>query len=196
MTQASRNNESPALRRALFLDRDGTIITDEHYLNDATRVRLVPGSATSIARANALGILIVIVTNQSGIGRGIITQTQYEAVAARVHELLREEGAHIDATYYCPDLPDVADDISCRKPGTRMYRMAAAEHGIDLTRSAYIGDKWRDVHPALATGGFGVLVPNGATDAADIDRALLSANTAADIEQAITQALVWMGVVE
>lgn len=193
---ASRNDASPTLRRALFLDRDGTIITDEHFLNDATRVRLMPGAAASIARVNALGILVVIITNQSGIGRGIIKQPQYEAVAARVHELLREESAHVDATYYCPDLPDVPDDISCRKPGTLMYQMAAAELGIDLARSAYIGDKWRDVHPALALGGFGVLVPNGGTDAADIDRALLSANTAADIEQAVTQALVWMRVVE
>ncbi|MGV3711124.1 MAG: D-glycero-alpha-D-manno-heptose-1,7-bisphosphate 7-phosphatase [Gemmatimonas sp.] len=187
---------STALRQALFLDRDGTIITDEHFLNDAERVRLVPGAASWIARANRAGILVVIVTNQSGIGRGIISQDQYDAVAERVIELLSDEGALIDATYYCADHPDVAADVTCRKPAMQMYWTAARELGIDLARSAYMGDKWRDVQPALTAGGLGILIPNHETDQADIDRAMLTAHTAADVGQAISHALVWMGVVE
>lgn len=183
-------------RPALFLDRDGTIITDEHFLNDPDRVRLMPGAATSIALANGYGVPVVIITNQSGIGRGMITQQQYDAVAARLIETLKAEGAQIDATYYCADLPDVPLEISCRKPSINMYHRAALEYGLDMARSAYIGDKWRDVAPALTAGGLGILVPNHTTDSSDIDRAVLTAHTAADIEQAITQALVWMRVRE
>jgi len=186
----------PTLRAALFLDRDGTVITDEHYLNDVERVRLMPGAASSIARANHAGIPVVIITNQSGIGRGMITQEQYEAVAERLLALLASDGALIDATYHCPDHPNVPAEESCRKPGNWMYQKAANDLGLDLTRSAYVGDKWRDVQPALTAGGLGILVPNHGTEQADIDRAVLTAHAAADIEQAITHALVWMGVEE
>ncbi|MEO7360982.1 MAG: HAD family hydrolase [Gemmatimonadaceae bacterium] len=186
----------PPLRAALFLDRDGTVITDEHYLNDAERVRLMPGAASSIARANLAGIPVVIITNQSGIGRGMITQEQYNAVADRLLALLASDGALIDATYHCPDHPNVPAAESCRKPNIRMYETAANDLGLDLARSAYVGDKWRDVQPALTTGGLGILVPNHDTEQLDIDRAVLTAHTAADIEQAVTQALVWLGVVD
>lgn len=185
-----------ALRSALFLDRDGTIITEEHFLNDPERVRLMPGAASSIARANRAGIPVVVVTNQSGIGRGIISQEQYDAVAERFLETLAADGALIDATYYCADHPDVPEAETCRKPAMTMYWRAAKELGISLAQSAFIGDKWRDVQPALTSGGLGILVANAGTDQSDIDRALLTAHTAADIEGAITQALVWMRVVE
>lgn len=183
-------------RAALFLDRDGTIITDEHYLNDPDRVRLMPGAASSIALANSLGVPVIIITNQSGIGRGIISQEQYDAVAARLIETLASEGARIDATYYCADLPDVPIEESCRKPSISMYRRAAQDHSLDLACSAYIGDKWRDVQPALTAGGLGILVPNHSTETADVDHAVLMAHAASTIEQAITQALVWMRVLE
>lgn len=196
MTDQSTGSTRPALRSALFLDRDGTIISDEHYLNDVERVRLTPGAASSIARANQTDIPVVIITNQSGLGRGMITQEQYDAVAARLLALLRSDGARIDATYYCPDRPEVPEADSCRKPGMGMYVAAARELGLDLARSAYVGDKWRDVQPALTAGGLGILVPNHATTQSDIDRAVLLAHTAADIEQAITHALVWLGVAE
>lgn len=188
--------EETALRPALFLDRDGTVITDEHYLNDPERVRLLPGASTWIARANRAGILVVIVTNQSGIGRGIISQEQYDAVAERLSDVLATEGALIDATYYCADHPDVAADVTCRKPAMQMYWTAARELGIDLAKSAYMGDKWRDVQPGVTAGGLGILIPNGETEQSDIDRAMLTAHTAADVGQAISHALAWMGVAE
>ncbi len=196
LNASSTHATREALRPALFLDRDGTIISDEHFLNDPERVRLMPGAASSIMRVNRAGIPVVVITNQSGIGRGIITQDQYDAVAERLNDVLALEGALIDATYYCPDHPDVPDAETCRKPQLTMYMQAARHLGIDVARSAYIGDKWRDVQPALTAGGLGILVPNHLTEQADIDRALLLAHTAADIEQAIAHALVWMGVGE
>ncbi|MBC8088305.1 MAG: HAD-IIIA family hydrolase [Phycisphaerae bacterium] len=179
-------------RGALFLDRDGTIITDEHYLNDPDGVQLLPGALTAITRANAAAVPVVVVTNQSGIGRGLISRQQYEAVASRLCEMLEAGGARVDATYFADDLPGTEHADGRRKPGLGMYREAAADLELDLAKSAYIGDKWRDVQAALTTNGLGILVPNGHTELADIERAALSAHTAADIEQAVTRALVWM----
>lgn len=164
---------SPALqaRAALFIDRDGTIIADAHYPSLASQVRLIPGAAAAIARANSTGVLVIVVTNQSGIARGMITVAQYESVRVRMDALLVAAGAYVDATFHCPHWPDVQGPCDCRKPGLGMYRDAAAQFDIDLTRSAYIGDRWRDVQPALATGGFGVLVPGVETAETDVEQA-------------------------
>ena len=158
-------------RAALFVDRDGTIIADAHYLADPAGVRLLPGAAAAIARANARGVPVVIVTNQSGIARGSITVAQYEAVRGRLDALLARHGAYVDATFHCPHWPQVSGPCDCRKPGLGMYRDAAAKFGLDLARSAYIGDRWRDVQPAQATGGIGILVPGVETPEADLDAA-------------------------
>ena len=179
---------------ALFLDRDGTIIADEQYLNNADRVKLLPGAVHAITKANSLGIPVVVVTNQSGIGRGLITEAQYAAVAERLHNLLAVGGARIDATYYCSQTPDSNGPRNCRKPALLMYQQAALEHGLDLARSAYIGDKWRDVEPALKVDGYGVLVPTADTSVEDVERARSFAHTAPDVGEAITAAIAWMGV--
>ncbi|MDQ6613129.1 MAG: HAD hydrolase-like protein, partial [Gemmatimonadota bacterium] len=107
-------------------------------------------------------------------------------------ELLSVHGAQITATYYCPETPDSAGADSCHKPALRMYQQASREHDIDLAASAYIGDKWRDVEPAIKMSGYGVLVPTAATSADDVERARLSAHIAQDIEQAVGNALAWM----
>ncbi len=160
-----------ALRPALFIDRDGTLIADAHYLADASLVRLLQGAAQAVERANNAGVPVVVVTNQSGIARGLITPAQYDQVRARTDALLDRGGARVDATYHCPHWPDIGGPCECRKPGLGMYRQAAADLGIDLTRSAYIGDRWRDVQPALANHGFGVLVPGVETHECDIEQA-------------------------
>jgi histidinol-phosphate phosphatase family protein len=98
------------------------------------------------------------VTNQSGIARGIFTEAEYEQVHHRMAELLAAEGAHVDATYMCPHHPNYDGVCECRKPGTLLFRRAAHEHALDLTRSTYIGDRWRDVSPGLALGGHGILI--------------------------------------
>jgi D-glycero-D-manno-heptose 1,7-bisphosphate phosphatase len=176
-------------RPALFIDRDGTVIADAHYLADPAGVRLLPGAAAAIARANAIGVLVVIVTNQSGIARGLITPAQYEAVRARTDALLAQHGARVDATYHCPHWPAASGPCDCRKPGLGMYREAAAEFGIGLERSAYIGDRWRDVQPARDTGGVGVLVPGVETPEADLDLARMHVSPRLLIAHSLTDAV-------
>jgi histidinol-phosphate phosphatase family protein len=150
------------LTPAVFLDRDGTIIHDAHYLADPAGVRLLPGAAEAIARLNAAGIPVVVATNQSGIGRGYFSEADFLAVQARVEELLAAEGAKVDAVYHCPHAPDAEPPCDCRKPGVGLFLRAAEEHGLDPARSWYVGDRLRDLAPAERLGGRGILVRAGA----------------------------------
>jgi D-glycero-D-manno-heptose 1,7-bisphosphate phosphatase len=155
---------------AVFLDRDGTIIEDVHYLARPEQVKLIDGAAEAIARINSLLVPVFVVTNQSGIGRGLFTIEDHDLVTKRLDELLAERGATIDASYYCPHAPDV--ECECRKPGTLLYRNAKSDHPeIDLSRSLYVGDRLRDVEPSVTLGGTGVLVPSPETPQSDIDAA-------------------------
>jgi len=154
---------SPA-RPAVFLDRDGTIIHDRDYLADPAGVELLPGAAEAIARLNRAGYVVVVVTNQSGIGRGYMTVADYQAVHSRFVEILEAEGARIDAAYYAPQAPDDPDPEEMRKPGAGMYLRAAREHHIDLARSWLIGDRLRDVTPAARLGARPILVPSHQTE--------------------------------
>lgn len=156
------------LRPALFLDRDGTINVDTVHVSRPDTVRLIPGAAAAIARVNAAGVPVIVVSNQSGIGRGLFTVDEYEQVRARIDELLAAEGARVLATYYCPHSPDAEPPCECRKPGAALYRAAAAEHGIDLARSWYVGDRLRDIQPARTFGGRGILVPRDTTPGVDV----------------------------
>ncbi len=158
-------------RGAVFFDRDGTLIDDEHYLSDPALVRLRPGAATAVRAVRAAGLAAVVVTNQSGIGRGLFDEDAYEAVRARLDALLADEGAPLDASYHCPHAPDVGPACDCRKPAPGLFRRAAAEFGLDLVRSAGVGDRVRDLTPVVALGGYGVLVPSPDTPLADITRA-------------------------
>lgn len=152
---------SEPLRPAVFLDRDGTVIQEREYLADPAGVRLVPGAAEAIRRLRAAGYAVVIVTNQSGIARGLYRESDYRAVAARLDTMLARAGARPDGTYHCPHHPDLTGPCPCRKPGTGMHRRAAEELGLDLAASVYVGDKPTDVEPGLALGGRGVLVRTG-----------------------------------
>jgi D-glycero-D-manno-heptose 1,7-bisphosphate phosphatase len=156
------------LRPALFLDRDGTVNIDTVHVSLPDTVRLIPGAAAAIARVNAAGIPVIVISNQSGIGRGLFTVEDYERVRARIDALLAAEGAHVLATYYCPHSPDAEPACECRKPGPALYRLAAAEHGLDLARSWYVGDRLRDIQPAKTFGGRGVLVPRDTTPGVDV----------------------------
>jgi histidinol-phosphate phosphatase family protein len=146
-------------RPAAFLDRDGTIIDDVEYIRDPDDVVLVPGAASAIRRLNDARVPVIVVTNQSGIARGRLTTEDYESVQERLRTMLRDEaGAWIDASYMCPHHPDFTGSCTCRKPGPLLFHRAAADHDLDLSRSAYIGDRWRDVAPALRFGGLGIAV--------------------------------------
>jgi D-glycero-D-manno-heptose 1,7-bisphosphate phosphatase len=156
------------LRPALFLDRDGTINVDTIHVSRPDNVRLIPGAAAAIARVNAVDMPVIVMTNQSGIGRGLFSVEEYESVRVRINELLAEGGAQVLATYYCPHSPEVTPACDCRKPGPALYRQAAAEHGIDLAKSWYVGDRLRDIQPAKTFGGHGILVPRDTTPGADV----------------------------
>jgi D-glycero-D-manno-heptose 1,7-bisphosphate phosphatase len=148
-------------RGAVFLDRDGTIIEDAGYLRQPEQVHLLPGSA-EIRRLNEAGLPVIVVTNQSGIARGILTADDYQATQRRVDELLEREGARIDAHYFCPHLPELTGPCECRKPGLLLYRQAAERFDVNLKASWWVGDRIRDVIPAESFGARGILVRTGA----------------------------------
>ena len=177
-------------RRAAFVDRDGTIIEDVHYLSRVDDVRLVPGAAAALARLTAAGVPIVIVTNQSGIARGYYTEADYARVAAHVVRVLHDAGVPVLASYHCPHHPAVTGPCDCRKPGVLLYERAAREHGLDLARSLYVGDRWRDVEPALRLDGTGILVPSTDTPDEDRARAERDATVAATLDAAISSFLI------
>ncbi len=150
-----------SLRPCVFLDRDGTIIADPGYLRDPALVVLLHGAGPAIARLNRAGLPVIVVTNQSGISRGLLTEAEYRSVAARLEQLLAPFGARIDATYHCPHAPERDGPCSCRKPGLRLFERAATEHGLDLAASWWVGDRLSDVLPASAVGGAGLVVETG-----------------------------------
>lgn len=150
-----------ARRPAAFLDRDGTLIMERHYLADPDGVELLPGAALALRALRAAGYALVVVTNQSGIARELIRPAEYEAVQRRLDEVLAEEGVALDGVYHCPHHPDYTGPCACRKPGLALYRRAELEFGLDLAGSIYIGDREGDVLPALALGGTGYLVRTG-----------------------------------
>src|SRR5213596_2173678 len=126
-----------ALSAAVFLDRDGTVIEDRDYCSDPKDVKIFPGATEALRRLKSNGFKLIIITNQSGIGRGLFTVEQYRAVEA---EVLRQLGVGlIDATYFCPDVP--GQYSTCRKPAPGMIVEATREHQIDLSHSVLIGDK-------------------------------------------------------
>jgi D-glycero-D-manno-heptose 1,7-bisphosphate phosphatase len=158
-------------RRAAFLDRDGTLIEDTNFLADANRMRLLPGATDAVRTLNERNVLAIVVTNQSGIARGLISEAQYEATRARLVTLMKEAGARIDATFHCPHFPALNGPCECRKPGTLLYRRAAEQFGIDLSVSLYVGDRDRDIAPGLTFGGFARLVPSPSTPEAELNQA-------------------------
>ena len=152
-------SQSQALRHAIFLDRDGTINKEVNYLCTPDQFELLAGAAETIAWWNTHNWIVVLVTNQAGIGRGLFSRQDLEAVHKRMTVELSRRGAHLDAIYYCPHHPD--EGCKCRKPGTLLFEQAAEELGIDLKKSFLIGDKLTDVLPARQLGANAILVKTG-----------------------------------
>lgn len=156
-------------RRALFLDRDGTLIVDAHYPRDPAVVELLPGAAEALAEAVRAGWALVVVSNQSGVARGRITPAEAAAVQARVDELFAAAGVRFDAVRFCFHGPD--DGCACRKPSPGMLEGAARELGLCLGASVMVGDKPSDVRAGRSAGcrtvGFGPPQDWG-DDAADV----------------------------
>jgi len=151
--------EPSRLRPAVFLDRDGTITEEVGYLNHASRFRMFPFVAAAIRRLNAAGLPVIVVTNQSGVGRGYFP----ESLVHTVHELmayqLAQAGAKVDAIYYCPHTS--AENCNCRKPKIGMLERAAHDHALDLQRSFVVGDRFGDMELARNARARGVLVRTG-----------------------------------
>jgi histidinol-phosphate phosphatase family protein len=146
-----------ALSPAVFIDRDGTIMEDCVYCSDPKNVKIFPGVPDALRRLKSNGFKLIIITNQSGIGRGLFTVDQYRAVQA---ELLRQLGDRlIDATYFCPDVP--SQHSTHRKPAAGMVFEATREHQIDLSRSFLIGDNEIDVECAHNAGVRAIRVKTG-----------------------------------
>lgn len=148
-------------RPAAFLDRDGTLVVERHYLADPAGVELVPGVAAALRRLQAAGWALIVVTNQSGIARGLYDEAAFHAVQRRVEEALAEQGVRLDSVGYCPHHPDYTGPCACRKPGTLLFTAAAERLGIDFASSAFIGDRLKDVLPARELGGRAFLVRTG-----------------------------------
>ena len=174
-------------RRAVFLDRDGTLIEDPGFLHEADRVALLPGAADAVARLTQAGFAVVTVSNQSGIARGLFGVRDYRAVEARVAELLARHGAKLDGSYFCPHHPSYTGPCDCRKPGTKLFEQAASDLGLDLERSWWIGDRVRDIVPGRRLRGQSVLVETGFGGAERADALALGFPVAASLAGAVNE---------
>ena len=146
---------------AAFLDRDGTVIVEKDYLADPALIRFVDGAFEALRLLRDHGYKLVIVTNQSGIARGLYTLDDYRAVESGMEQQLAAEGIILDGVFFCPHHPDFTGRCDCRKPGLGMYRDAARKLDLDLARSVYVGDRLKDVLPAHELGGRAFLVLTG-----------------------------------
>ncbi len=162
-----RENETEGSGRpAAFLDRDGTLTVERGYVTDPCDLELERGAAAAVARLNASGVLAVVVSNQSGVARGLMTEDDLAGVHDRLVELLAAGGATLDGAYYAPNYPDarvtaLGRDTSWRKPATGMVEAAVRDLGADLDQSAMFGDQVTDLEMAARAGIRGVLVRTG-----------------------------------
>ena len=150
-------------KTAIFLDRDDTLIVDKPYLNDPAGLEFTPTAVAAVRRLNAAGIPAILITNQSGLARGLISTEQLEAVHARLNELLAAGGAHLDAIYFCPHhkdgkIAELAIECACRKPAPGMLLQAAADFDLKLERCSLVGDKADDMAAIHSVGGRAVQV--------------------------------------
>lgn len=153
-------------RRAVFLDRDGTLIEESGYLDRIERLAFFPYSVDAVRLLNRGGFAVVIVSNQSGIARGIVPPTFPEEAHAHIVERLALGGASIERFYYCPHHPEGTVEglnrrCACRKPKPGLLQQAAADLDLDLSRSFAVGDRWQDVGAGQAAGARGILVRTG-----------------------------------
>jgi len=157
---------SPALKKAVFLDRDGTVNVEKNYLVDPAQLELIPGAAEAIASLKAAGFLVVVVTNQSGVARGYFGPESVHRLHDALQERLASRGARIDAFYLCPHHPtsgkgEYLRDCDCRKGKPGMLLQAARDLDIDLRASFMVGDKLADLEAGLAAGCRALMVRTG-----------------------------------
>jgi D-glycero-D-manno-heptose 1,7-bisphosphate phosphatase len=143
----------------VFVDRDGTIAEEMGYLNHVSRFHMFPFVPGAIRRLNDANLLVVVITNQSGVARGYFPETLVHAIHDRMTQQLAAENVHVDAIYYCPHSSE--DRCGCRKPKPGLLERAAREHCLDLRQSFVIGDRYADIELAHRVGARGILVRTG-----------------------------------
>jgi D,D-heptose 1,7-bisphosphate phosphatase len=145
--------------KAVFLDRDGTINVDKNYVYKIEDLEFLPGVIEGLKRIQKTGFLLVIITNQSGIGRGYYTEAQYKKLMEELHKRLKKQGINITADYYCKHAPE--ENCECRKPNIKLIETAAREYDIDISKSFFIGDKTADILAGKNAGMKTILVKTG-----------------------------------
>jgi len=177
--------------RAVFLDRDGTIVDDPGFLHEPDKVKLLPGAAEAIRRLNDAGYRVIVVSNQSGIARGLYSVRDYEMVQERLGALLTAHGAHIDGAYFCPHHPQLSGPCECRKPGLKLFHEAQAAFDIDFSKSWWVGDRLSDVQPArlLRREGGGILVATGEGNLQQGQARAIGVMVVADVAEAVDKIL-------
>lgn len=159
---------------AAFIDRDGTINVNVHHLHRVEDLQLIPGTAQAITKLNTAGYVVIIITNQSAIARGLLTEPGLTQIHTELKRQLAQQNATINAIYHCPHHPDHGEKVicNCRKPKPHMLQQAAADHNLDLTQSVMIGDSLTDLQAgwnaecqsALVATGYGEETWNKADD--------------------------------
>lgn len=162
--------EGKVLRRAVFLDRDGTLNKDVGYVHRKEDWQWLPGVAEALKRLRAVGYVLVVVSNQSGIARGMYDREALRLLEEWVNAELSAKNAAIDAWYYCPHLPEITGHCECRKPEPGLLLQAARDLELDLANSWMIGDRVRDVQAGIAAGCQSILLhPEGSDNSDDDD---------------------------
>lgn len=156
--------------KALFLDRDGTVLVEKGYVTTVEDVELLPGVAGAIEAAVSAGWKVIIVTNQACVAKGLITEDELGAIHQRMLAMLGAEGAFLDGVYWCPhhpegSVPEFSIACSCRKPLPGLLEQAAAEHGLELADCVMVGDTLRDLEAGRAAGARTILVRTGKGEA-------------------------------
>lgn len=145
--------------QVVILDRDGTIVIDRNYLGDPAGLEFLPGALNGVRRMRQLGCRLVVISNQSGVGRGLLTLEQVERVNRGLTEMMELAGVPLDATYYCPHAPGAG--CNCRKPETGLLLQAAEELGFEPSSAIVIGDKVSDIELGQRVGAISMLVTAG-----------------------------------
>lgn len=153
------------VKKAAFLDRDGTIIKEVDYLSHPDQIQLLPGASEAIKMLNQAGILVLVASNQSGVARGFFDEKTVRDIHSELMSILRKEGAHLDAVYYCPHHPEGNPPYNirckCRKPEPGMILKAAEEFPINIRESVIIGDKISDIQTGQRLQMKSILVRTG-----------------------------------
>jgi D-glycero-D-manno-heptose 1,7-bisphosphate phosphatase len=153
---------------AVFLDRDGVInYNREDYVKSPEEFVLLPGAAAAAARLTQAGCALFIISNQAGVGKGVMTEAALAAITRKMLDGLAEAGACVQGIYYCPHSPEAGCD--CRKPLPGLLRRAGRDHGLDLSQTVFVGDDRRDLAAGAAAGAPTVLVLTGKTSRADAE---------------------------